>query len=67
MSATTIHCDGAAQSSFVEFAALRWGEGHPGLWAVFPLLSRADRAAELLNIWEVAVIDDFGNLVRVQQ
>lgn len=67
MSAATIHCDGAAQTSFVEVAALRWGKGHPGLWAVFFLLSGADREANLINVWETAVIDDFGNLVRVPQ
>jgi hypothetical protein len=65
MSAATIHCDGAAQTSFVEVAALRWGEGHPGLWAVFFLLSRADHEAALIKVWETAVIDDFGNLVRM--
>lgn len=60
-----MHCDGAAQSSLVEVCALRYGKGHPGLWAVFFLLSPADREADLIRVWETAVIDDFGNLVRV--
>jgi hypothetical protein len=69
MSAATMHCAGAGQTSLVQIAALRWNESHPGRWSVFFLPTAIEdvEAGLLASMWEAAVIDDFGNLVRVPQ
>jgi hypothetical protein len=56
----------AIQSARVEFCACRWGGGaEPGKWHVFAIASHGDWDAGLLKVSQSAVIDDFGNLVRV--
>lgn len=59
----------AIQSAHVEFCACRWGGGaEPGKWHVFSIASHSsDWDAGFLAISQSAVIDDFGNLVRVPQ
>ncbi len=59
----------AIQSALVEFCACRWGGGAgPGKWHVFAIASLAsDWSAGLIKFSQAAVIDDFGNLVRVPQ
>jgi hypothetical protein len=73
MSATEIGCTGALQSTRITFCSARWGGGaEPGKWHVYPLCGASilapggDWNSGLLQMSSNAVVDDFGNLVKVQ-
>lgn len=61
-----ISTTGSLQYSQVNFVAARWGAGaQPGRWHVFASTPHSDWSAGIVSMSCEAVIDDFGNLVRV--